>query len=619
MRDFSTAETMHDMQRLLRDVDFSTLTSAEYRSINRQLRGMEDGAEVRIAYLGNVTLDMLPPYVAAHNARSGWRTVAYTGGFAQHFQELHSPRLAEFAPEVIVLVLSLPLLREDAISSFTSLNEDQRRSLRDSVLDEIEQWVLQATKNSQARLLIANFPLPHSPALGIADTADPYGEGEFHLDLNLQLLRQVRKHPRVSILDINRIAGRTGQKIAFDQRLFHLAKMDWTEQFMAVVGNEIARHVIGARGAARKCLVLDMDNTLWGGVIGEDGVHGIKIGHGDAESEAYLAFQHRIKMLKDRGILLAICSKNNVEDIEELFNTRTEMPLQLSDFSAQAIGWEAKHLGLVNIARQLNIGLDALVFIDDNPAETALVQDQLPEVECILLPTDPACFVATLDLLSSFEKSAILAADTVKTRQYAEEAARQQFSANVPNMDDYLHSLQIVVSIKDACADDLLRVHQLFSKTNQFNVTTKRYSLGELETFMHAPGHILRIISMHDRFGDLGIIGAYLTIEGSRLLHIDSLMMSCRAMGRGVETAIMNNIKQHLTTSPHLETLEAIFIPTAKNVPAMNYFSDQGMHNRGIEADGSIRFSLSRNEVALCDCDWITLEDSISDKQRRTA
>lgn len=617
--EFSSANTMTDMRRLLRDVDFSAMTSGQYRLINRQLRAIKDGPEVRIAYLGNVTLDLLPPYVAAHNAREGWRTLSYIGGFAQHYQELHSPKLAEFAPEVIVLILSLPLLREDAISDFTSFSEDQKRSLRDSILDEIEHWVLQATKNSQARLLVANFPLPHSLALGIADTAEQYGESEFYLDLNLQLLRQVRKHPRVSILDINRIAARAGHMKAFDPRLFLLAKMDWTEQFMAIVGNEIARHVIGAKGAARKCLVLDMDNTLWGGVIGEDGINGVRIGHGDAESEAYLAFQRRIKTMKDRGILLAVCSKNNIEDIEELFNTRTEMPLQLSDFSAQAIGWEAKHLGLVNIARQLNIGIDALVFIDDNPAETALVQDQLPEVECILLPPDPACFVATLDSLCSFEKSAILAEDTEKTKQYAAEAARQQFSTNVPDMDDYLHSLQIVVHIRDVCPEDLLRVHQLFSKTNQFNVTTKRYSLGELETFMHAPGHILRITSMRDRFGDLGIIGAYLLIERGPMLHIDSLMMSCRAMGRGVETVMLNDIKQHFMTSPSLETLEATFVPTTKNVPAMNYFSDQGLHNMGTASDSSIIFSLNRDDVALCSCDWITLEQSVPDKLRRSA
>lgn len=605
--DFSAATDIGQLKTQLRDVDIHHFSPADYRALNRQLRRLQDGTGFKVAFLGNVTMDLLPPYVAAHNARQGWLTQSHVGSFGQYFQALVSPQLQAFAPEVIVLLLSLELLRQDDMSRFTSLNSSQRKSLLEDIVDEVESWAMQAAKNTQASLLVSNFASPSTHALGIADTSMEYGESEFHLELNLELLRRMRSHPRVRILDVNRIAARIGHEQAFDQRLFHIAKMAWTDRMLSGLGQEITRHIIATRGVARKCLVLDLDNTLWGGIVGEDGVHGVKIGHGDAESEAYAAFHHRIKALKDRGILLAICSKNNVDDVEEVFQLRTEMPLQLADFSARSISWQPKHIGLMSIAKQLNIGLDALVFLDDSPTEIALIRDQLPQVESIVLPEDPSRFVAVLDGLSSFEKSSVLADDADKALQYAAQAARERLSASAGSMEDYLHSLQIVLNIRDALSEDLLRIHQLFTKTNQFNVTTKRYSLGELEAALANAKQTLRIVSMTDRFGDLGIIACYLLIENGETLHVDSLMMSCRAMGRGVETAIFNGIKQHFVALPYLQTLTATFIPTAKNMPAADYFKEQGMHPAP-QSDNSVFYSLNRKEASLCNCSWIHLE-----------
>ncbi|HSH73285.1 MAG TPA: HAD-IIIC family phosphatase [Methylophilaceae bacterium] len=606
--DFSACTNIFKLQARLRDTDFNRFSPADYRALNRQLRNFQDGSGIKVAYLGNVTMDLLPPYVAAHTARLGWLTQSHVGSFGQHFQALISPQLQTFSAEIIVLVLSLNLLRPDDMSSFTSLSASQRKTLLDGIVDEVESWVMQAVKNTQASLLVSNFASPSVHAFGIADSSMAYGESEFYLELNLELLRRMRKHHRVRILDVNRIVARIGHSQAFDQRLFYIAKMEWTERMLAETGHEITRHIIAACGAARKCLVLDLDNTLWGGIVGEDGIHGVRIGQGDAESEAYAAFHFRLKALKDRGILLALCSKNNIDDIEEIFQLRTDMPLQLADFSARAISWQPKHIGLMDIAKQLNIGLDSLVFLDDSPTEIALIRDQLPQVESILLPADPSQFVAVLDSLSSFEKSAILADDVGKSRQYEAQAAREQLSVSAGSMEDYLHSLQIQLNISDATSDDLLRVHQLFTKTNQFNVTTRRYTLGELDATLAELGHTLRIVSMRDRFGELGIIACYLLVEHGPTLDVDSLMMSCRAMGRGIETAIFNSIKQHFMALTHLKTLTATFIKTSKNMPAAEFFKEQGMHINDEKNDGVTRYSLSRTETALCSCDWIQLE-----------
>jgi FkbH-like protein len=598
------AVTFGDFAQRLRTSDLALLKGSDYRALNRELKAHTDGPEVRIAYLGNVTLSLLPPYPAVHCAREGWRVKAYIANFGQHFQALQDAEMSEFAPEIVMLALSLPLLRPDAMANFTALAPEGRRALCNDVLGEVESWVKQALTATSATLLVGNFPLPSTMGLGIADTAEIYGETAFYFELNLELLRRMRGYNRVQILDLQRIASRIGHERAFDARLLHISKTDWTEAMMAAVGQEIARHVVAAKGSAKKCLALDIDNTLWGGVVGEEGAMGVKIGHGDAESEAFLAFQQRIRSLKDRGILLALCSKNNPADVDEAFRLRPEMPLKADDFSARAVSWEPKHLGLAQIAAELNIGVDAIVFVDDNPAEIALIQQKLPMVECLLLPPDPADFVAALDNLAAFEKSVVLPDDIDKTRQYQEEAERTRFSSEHDNMEDYLAQLQMEMTIAPVDAGHLPRVHQMFSKTNQFNVTTKRYGLGELEIMLASPRHHLGMASLRDRFGDLGIIAAFVLVEEGERLHVDSLLMSCRAMGRGVETAIMNYIKQAFVERTELSQLTAEFVPTPKNKPAANYFAEQGFHPAG-EAAGLL-FRLDKSETRIKPCNWIT-------------
>jgi FkbH-like protein len=592
----------------LRLIDMERLDSAGYRAINRELRTIKQGPPLRVAYLGNMTLDLLPPYVNANCARVGWLAATHMGHFGQYFQQLHTPEFQGFEADIVLLVLSLRLLRPDAIANISSLDERQRRALVEDVLKEVDAWIAQATATSKATLLIANFPIPSSPALGIADAKQPYGEIECHLELNLALQRKLRDHPRAQLLDVARIAAQLGHAQAFDERMFHISKSNWSDAMMAAVGREVARHVVAARGTAAKCLALDIDNTLWGGIVGEDGPLGVKIGHGDAESEAFLAFQQRIRTLKDRGILLALCSKNNPADVEEAFRSRPEMALRVEDFSAHAISWDPKHQGLVDIAAALNIGVDAIVFIDDNPAEIQLVREKLPMVECVLLPADPSAFVATLDALPYFEKSIILTEDTAKAQQYAEETQRNAFSQAYDSMDDYLAGLQMEVEIAPVNSGHLPRIHQLFNKTNQFNVTTRRYSMGELEAMLDSPVHHLGMVSLRDRFGDLGIIGTFILKEVGPVLHIDSLLMSCRALGRGVETAIMNQIKTHLLASEHLAVLTAEFIPTERNKPAESYFAAQGFHLDETAAGENEAYVLYKAEVETLECDWLTIK-----------
>jgi FkbH-like protein len=591
----------------LRGQDPSTFDAAFCRGIHRRLRALRNAPDLRIGLLGNVTLDLLPAFVTTQCARDGWLARTHVGAIGQEMQALVAPPLQDFAPDMLVLVLSLRLLRPEAMAGFAALSDDQRRALRDEVLDHVEQWATLAAQRTRATLVVSNFPAPVQPALGLADGKSGYGEAEFHLDLNLHLLRRLRGHARVQLLDVDRIAAGIGHARAFDPRLFHLAKMDWSPAMMAAVGEALARHAVAARGTARKCLVLDLDNTLWGGVVGEEGPQGVLVGPGDATSEAFAAFQQRIRTLKQRGILLALCSKNNPADVEEVFALRPEMPLRRDDFSAAAIGWNAKHEGLRAIAQELNIGVDALVFIDDNPAEVTLVRELLPEVEVVLLPEDPSRFVATLDALHSFEKAVVLPDDIGKAEQYVQAAARTRLSATAASFEDYLAGLETRVTLRSAHPADLPRVAQLCAKTNQFNVSGKRHALGELEAMLASAAHEVVCVSVADRFGDLGLVGVAVLREAEAALHVDTLLMSCRALGRGVETALMNAIKARLLARPGAVQLVAPFVPTAKNHPAAGYFAEQGLVADEVAPSGTITYRLSRNDAGPVPCAWLQI------------
>lgn len=595
------------LQRALAGLDFEKLTANDYSLFSRALQARHAPPDLKLAYLGNFTLDLLPRYVDVCCAREGLRASAYVGRFGQYAQEVldaGSP-LVELQPDLVFLALSLPLLRPEPMGAFSSLSGDERRNLREDVVSHIESWVAMALERVPATLLVANFPVPSYPLAGVADSKAEYGETEFYLELNLELLRRLKGNPRVRLFDLDRLASRYGKDRVLDPKMFYLARMEWSPGFLPTVAGEIVRQVKAARNLSRKCLVLDLDNTLWGGVVGEDGVSGIKIGPGDPESEAFLAFHHKLKALQDRGILLALCSKNNRADVVEVFESRPEIPLKLADFAATEICWDPKHVGLRKIAAALNIGTDSLVFLDDNPAEVTLVQQTMPEVKAVLLPPDPAEFAGLLERMNDFEKLEILEEDRRKAGQYRENRQRQELQSTATDLRSYLASLRTEVEIHLARQEDLPRVHQLFNKTNQFNLTTERYSPAEVERFATSPSCELWVARARDRFGDLGTIAVVLLKKVGRMATIDSFLMSCRAMGRGIETAIMNHIKQRLMEDRSGLELRGRFVPTAKNKPVEAFYDDQGFRLLERASTGERLYGLRRDEARLLPCDWI--------------
>ena len=600
------------LQRALLPLDLEKLTSNEVSLLSRTLLARPGEPDVRIAYLANFTLDPLPRWVDLCFARERLRAAHYIESTGQYVEEVLGDEtgLAAFAPHLVLLALSLRRLRPEAWTRFAALSPAERRDLREAVASHVESWALAALDRTPATLLVANFPGPAQPAFGVADLNAEYGETEFFLDLNLDLLRRFKGHPRVQIFDLDRLASRFGKDRVRDRRMDYLAQMEWSFPFLGCVAAELARHARAARGQARRGLVLDLD-TLWAGALAEDGPAGVRIGAGDPEGEAFLDFQRRLKALQAQGVLLAACSRSNRGDVREVFDSRPEMPLQLDDLTALDLSWQPRHEGVRKMAATLGLDTSSLVFMDANPAEVSLVQQMLPEVKAVLLPADPADLTAALDRLTDFERTSVSPAeDAWPLGQHRECAAPRPA---VGDLGSCLATLRTELAITRARRGDLPRIHQLFTRASQLNLTSPRYTPSEVERFIASPICELWMVRARDRFGDQGTVGAILLRRDGRIVYIDSFLMICRVMGRGIETAMMNHVKHRLLDEPgHLE-LRGRYLPTPRNKPVETFYDDQGFRLLERRDSGEKLYVLRRTEARERPCEWIeVVQDGVA-------
>lgn len=556
----------------------SGLSVREAERLARRLEALAPAPDLRVLYLGNHTLDLFARCVTGFSLTRGVVVDGRVGPFDQHMQAVLDPALglAEYDPHVVFLTLDLQRLLPVLPAGLAGLSLNDRQGLTDEALGQVAAWVEAAKAATGATLLIGNFWRPRRPHLGLADAKLGMGEAELHATLNARLFRDWASDPQVFVVDVDQALATTGRRVAHNARMAHLGKLAWAETALPELAELLARHFAALVLPPKKCLALDLDNTLWGGVLGEEGPDGIRIAQGDPVGEAFRAFQQAIKAVQRRGFLLAACSKNNPEDVAEAFRLRSDMPLQWADFAASRVNWEPKHSNLAAIAADLNIGTDSLVFIDDNPAECELVRQLMPEVRTVHLPRDPSEYAELLLDLPELERLSLTDEDLRKTEQYHEEAKREASRGQAGDMQAYLESLGTALTFWPATRAELTRVHQLFAKTNQFNVTTKRYRPAEIERFILSPDWHLEVVAARDRFGDLGIVGLLLLERRAASVAVDSVILSCRAMGRGIETAIGNRIKEVAAAWRPDGQLEAIFRPSRKNHPAADFFAHQG-------------------------------------------
>ncbi len=369
--------------------------------------------------------------------------------------------------------------------------------------------------------------------------------------------------PGVAVFDLDHLAGLWGKRRWEDPRYWFHSRHAFALDASGTVAHAAARLIAGARGLARKCLVLDLDNTLWGGVIGDDGLAGIRLGAG-ADGEAFVAFQRYVKALQDRGIILAACSKNDPETAASVFRDHPDSVLRLEDFAVFTANWTNKADNIRDIATTLNIGLDAIVFVDDNPAERDIVRRNLPDVAVVDLPDDPAGYVTALARHGWFETIAFSNEDVERGRYYAENARRSAVRGQFVDMDAYLQSLDMTAAVGSADPFNLPRMAQLIGKSNQFHLTGTRYTDAELAALAARPDWFVRHFRLSDRFGDNGLIACLVLHRDGRTLDIDTWVMSCRVLGRTMEEFIANEIRA-VALMQGCSRLTGRYVRSAKN------------------------------------------------------
>jgi len=495
---------------------------------------------VRIAFLGNATLghwvDCLRFWLLLEGFQLADLVVPF-GTWQQQVLDTDSD-LYRFRPDVVWFFLSAEDLDLDAAPGVDS--RVASRVVEDAIAN-VATHVAMVTTKHPALCLVNNLVPPSNRVLGNLAGSHADSLSTLTLSFNLGLSRGLPAG--AAVFDIAHLAARYGLDRWEDARLWHHSKHPFALDAQGPVAFAGARVLAAARGCARKCLIVDLDNTLWGGVVGDDGIEGIRIGpDGGAVGEAYARFQVWIKALANRGIALAICSKNSEDLAREPFQRKTGMVLKLEDFAAIRLNWENKADNIRAIARELNIGLDSIVFVDDNPAERALVRAELPMVAVPELPPDPSDFVAALASGMWFEALALTTEDRARVRSYRDNAARAQAQSVATDLESYLSSLQMEAKWGAVDPATLARATQLINKTNQFHLTNKRYTEAQMQSLVESGQSWVGQFTLADRFGEHGIIAVVvLRIDGTQAV-IDTWVMSCRVFTRGMEDFVFRII-----------------------------------------------------------------------------
>jgi FkbH-like protein len=466
-------------------------------------------------------------------------------------------------------------LRPEGIGSFRRLRLGESVPLEE-ILAEVDAFAerLRKAAASVPHVFVASFARqPDVRGLGMIDLR-PGGITHALLRMNERLAEAVAPTSNVYVLDAQRWIDAAGRN-AVDDKLWYLAKVGYSPEVLAEAARDVRAGLRGALGGAKKLIVLDLDETLWGGILGDVGWEGLRLGGHDAVGEAYVDFQRELKALSRRGILLAIVSKNTESVALEALEKHPEMVLRREDFCAIRINWRDKAANVAELATALNLGLQSMVFIDDNPAERARVHESIPEVFVPDWPKEPFAYAHALRALRCFDVPAVSREDAARTALYASEHAREELRAKVGSLDEWLGSLGLVLRFAPLGDENLTRTSQLLNKTNQMNLATRRLAEAELRAWANAPGHEVWALSVSDRIGDSGLTGILsLELDGDTL-RIADFILSCRVMGRRIEEA-MAAAAVSRARALGARAVEAAFRETSKNKPCREFWEQSG-------------------------------------------
>lgn len=564
--------------------------------------------ELRLAFLSSCTSEFLQQPLKSALEQILIRPSIWTGGFGQYRQDILNPKseLYEQNPAVIVLYLDGSDLFQEINENPFGFSEKARRDYAEDRSAETATLVDTLAQQLPRTTVLLNTLVvdPLNTFVGLEYNSE-FGIQDVVASYNRKLSALAQRLPMLKIVDVASLAANIGFKNWYDSRMWYLARSRWSRTAAKALAELYAAAIGSSLGRVRKCVVVDLDNTLWGGIVGEDGLAGLSLGE-DGIGRSYVEFQQELLNLYSKGVLLAVCSKNNPEDALPVIRHHPAMRLREQHFAAMRINWEDKASNLRALAEELNIGLDSFVFIDDNPVERSLISQALPEVLVPDWPADSGEYKRALLELSAkhFYKTRITAEDRRAGEAYRAQAERRKLQESAASLEDFHRTLEMRAKIGRADPFTVPRIAQLTQKTNQFNLTTRRYSEAQISSMAQDPNWAIWWLDLVDRFGPNGLVGVLLLRRlTSEAWAIDTFLLSCRVMGRTVEDAFLAVVAHEVDAS----RLVGEYRPTAKNSVVRDLYQRLGFHRTESDGDGQL-WELEKPVTRLKTPAWFEIE-----------
>ena len=542
---------------------------------------------LKIALVGDTATQFLATAIKGVGIERGYNINLFEAEYNQVERQFLDPasELYEFNADVIVVFQSTHKLGE----YHSSLNQDEQTNLADERASFVAS-ICEIQKLAYKKIVYFNYSEIEDTVFGSYANKVSSSLTYQVRKLNCELMNLSQQYPNLFICDIASIQNKLGRDFMFSTNVYVSTEMVLSVDALPYVANRVMDIVCAIKGQFRKCLILDLDNTVWGGVIGDDGLEGIQLGHGLGIGKAFTEFQMWVKKLKQRGIIICVASKNDEKTAKEPFEKHPDMILKLDDIAVFLANWETKVDNIRTIQSILNIGFDSMVFLDDNPFERNMVRENIEGITVPELPKDPGEYLEYLYSLNLFETASYSNADKDRTKQYQVEAKRVSLSKTFTDEADFLKSLNMVSMVSGFTKFNTPRVAQLSQRSNQFNLRTIRYTEADIAALAENPDVIDLSFTLEDKFGDNGLIAVVIMKPlDKETLFVDTWLMSCRVLKRGMENFTLNTMLQAARTKGYKKIIGE-YLPTPKNKMVENHYISLGFIK--IEGCGKSQFEL---------------------------
>ncbi len=543
------------------------------QSLRKELLKQVNLIPTRIGILGGSTTSEVRSMLELFLLAQGIQPAFYESGYNRYYEDvfLESPDLWNLKPDVVFIHTTW-----HNVSQFPELlqGEAQVEDLVRREMVKFESLWGKIHTGLGSLIIQNNFDLPRLRPLGNLEAFESFGRVNFLQRLNAEFASYARNHSRFLINDIHYLSAQVGLATWFDHTYWYNFHMALSPTATVALAHNVAAIVKSVYGKSKKCLILDLDNTLWGGVIGDDGVQNLILGRDNPIGESFVNFQQYVKDLQRRGVILAVCSKNDLENAREGFS-HPDSVLKLEDFSAFKANWNPKPENIREIATELNIGLDSIVFVDDNPVERALIAEQMPDVAVPDVGSEVSYFAEILEQERYFEVNKIVQDDLGRSAYYSLNAQRNACRAEFGVYEEFLASLEMKAEIGAFCPVYLERITQLINKTNQFNLTTKRYTMAEVDSVTCDPAFVTLYGRLADRFGDNGLVSALIGCVSDDKVELDVWVMSCRVIKREMEIAMFDALVEECQARG-IRKIVGAYIPSKKNGIVVGFYASLG-------------------------------------------